>query len=290
VTRVRQIRMPRIAEILSEGERLLGAAEIPDPRREAGTLTALGLGRDRTFLFTHPEYEPTKDEIARIEGFLRRRADREPLQYIRGTQGFYGLDFEVNPDVLIPRPETEMLVERGIECLTGLSEPIFMDIGTGSGCIPISILKHLPEARAVAVDISPAALSIARRNAERNGVADRLSLVESDLFSNVPAERFHLIVSNPPYVPEPDIGGLQPEVRDHEPHFALTDGQDGLSIIAEIVRRAPEFLLPGGHLLIEFGFGQAEAVRTMLPARVWEEVGLDPDLQGIPRMLVAKSR
>ena len=185
----------------------MGAAEIPDPRRDAATLTSLALGRDRTFLYSHPEYAPTADEIDRIEEFLRRRAGREPLQYIRGKQEFYGLDFEVTPDVLIPRPETEMLVERGIEYLAGLSEPRFVDIGTGTGCIPISILKHVPGARGVAVDISPAAIAVARCNAERNGVADRLILIESDLFSNVPSERFHLIVSNPPYVPAPDIAG-----------------------------------------------------------------------------------
>ena len=282
--------MPTIADILIGGEQCLADAGIPDPRREAVTLTATALGRHRTFLYAHPEYEPTTDELGRIEEFLLRRADREPLQYIRGSQEFYGLDFEVTLDVLIPRPETEMLVERAINYLNGISKPRFMDIGTGTGCIAISILKHVPEARALAVDISPAAISVARRNAERNGVAERLMLIESDLFSNVPAERFHLIVSNPPYVPEPDIEGLQPEVRDHEPHLALTDGRDGLSIIAEIVQRAPEFLLPGGHLLVEFGFGQAEAVWKMLPARVWDGVSMDPDLQGIPRMLVAKLR
>ena len=282
--------MPTIADILIRGEQCLADAGIPDPRREAVTLTATALGRHRTFLYAHPEYEPTTDELGRIEEFLLRRADREPLQYIRGSQEFYGLDFEVSLDVLIPRPETEMLVERAINYLNGISKPRFMDIGTGTGCIAISILKHVPEARALAVDISPAAISVARRNAEHNGVAERLILIESDLFSNVPAERFHLIVSNPPYVPEPDIEGLQPEVRDHEPHLALTDGRDGLSIIAEIVQRAPEFLLPGGHLLVEFGFGQAEAVWKMLSAKVWEGVSTDPDLQGIPRMLVAKLR
>jgi release factor glutamine methyltransferase len=282
--------MPTTAELLIDGERLLANAGVPEPGREAASLIAIALGRDRTFLYAHPEYQTTTDEIARIGSFLRRRADREPLQYIRGSQEFYGLDFEVTPDVLIPRPETEMLVERAINYLNGISKPRFMDIGTGTGCIAISILKHVPEARALAVDISPAAISVASRNAEQNDVADQLILIESDLYSNVPAEGFHLIVSNPPYVPEPDIEGLQPEVRDHEPHLALTDGRDGLSIIAEIVQRAPEFLLPGGHLLVEFGFGQAEAVWKMLPVRVWEGVSMDPDLQGIPRTLVAKLR
>jgi release factor glutamine methyltransferase len=279
--------MRTIADILSEGERLLVDAGVPDPRREVATLTATALDRDRTFLYAHPEYEPEKDEIARIEEFLRRRAGREPLQYIRGTQEFYGLDFEVTPDVLIPRPETEMLVELGIECLSGLSEPHLMDIGTGTGCIPISILKHVPESLGVAVDISPAAISVARRNAARIGVADRLELMESDVFSRIPSRRFQLIVSNPPYVPKGDISGLQPEVRDYEPHLALTDGRDGLYIIAEIVRRSPEFLLPGGRLLVEMGFGQAEIVRAMASAGGWENVRVEPDLQGIPRVLSA---
>src|SRR5687768_14142734 len=120
--------MPTIAELMIEGERLLADAGVPDPRREAASLIAIGLGRDRTFLYAHPEHEPTKDETARIGDFLRRRAEREPLQYIRGTQEFYGLEFEVTPDVLIPRPETEILVERGIECLSGLTEPHLLDI------------------------------------------------------------------------------------------------------------------------------------------------------------------
>ena len=282
--------MPTIAEMLNEGEQLLADAALTDPRREAATLVAMALGRDRTFLYAHPEYEPNESETARIEEFIRRRAGREPLQYIRGTQEFYGLDFEVTPDVLIPRPETEMLVELGVEFVSRFEEPRFLDAGTGSGCIPVSILKHAPNARAVAVDISPAAIAVARRNAERNGVAERVELIESDVYANLPAERFHLIVSNPPYVPERDLSGLQPEVRDHEPRVALTDGRDGLQIIAEIVRRAPEFLLPGGHLLIEIGFGQAEKVRAMTPADVWETVRMEPDLQGIPRVLVAKLR
>ena len=280
--------MPTIAEILNEGTHLLSYAGVPDPRREAATLTAIGLGRDRTFLYAHPEYKPTADEIARIGEFLHRRADREPMQYIRGTQEFYGLDFEVTPDVLIPRPETEMLVDLGVEFIKNFDRASFLDIGTGTGCIPISILKHVPKARGTAVDISPAAISVAGRNAARSGVSHNLELIESDLFSNVVPQRFNLIVSNPPYVPQRDIENLQPEVRDHEPHTALTDGRDGLFFIAQIIRRAPEFLAPGGRLLIEIGLGQAESVRAMANGGAWDEVRIHPDLQGIPRVLDAK--
>jgi release factor glutamine methyltransferase len=206
-------------------------------------------------------------------------------------QEFYGLEFEVTPDVLIPRPETEFLVERGIAYLKALEKPDFLDIGTGTGCIVISILKNCPSAIGTAVDISPTALEVAKRNAERNGVADRLQLFESDLFANVQeTAKFHLIVSNPPYVPVKDMPGLQAEVRDFEPHVALTDGFDGVSIIAEIVRAAPAFLLPGGYLLIEMGFGQAERVQAMMSSELWEEAQIEPDLQGIPRVLVAKLR
>ena len=282
--------MSTIAELLNKGERLLADAGIPDPRREAATLVATALGRDRTFLYAYPEHLPVESEAARIENFICRRAGREPLQYIRGTQEFYGLEFKVTPDVLIPRPETELMVELGIHSINGLNGPRFLDIGTGSGCIPVSILKNVPTAHGFAVDISPAAVAVARRNAERNGVADRLKLTESNLYANVPAERFHLIVSNPPYVPERDLSGLQPEVRDHEPHVALTDGRDGLFIIAGIIHGAPEFLHSGGHLLIEIGFGQADKVRAMASAEVWENVTLEPDLQGIPRVLAAKLR
>ena len=282
--------MPTIAELLNQGDRTLAEAGIPESRRESATLIAISLGRDRSFLYAHPEYEPDTGEIDRIEAFLRRRSEREPLQYIRGTQEFYGLDFEVTPDVLIPRPETEMLVEFGIERLTASGGTHFLDIGTGTGCIPVSILKHVPGALGVAVDISPAAISVAQRNAERNGVADRLEFVESNVFSNVPPRRFDLIVSNPPYVPERDLAGLQPEVRDHEPHSALTDGRDGLSIIAEIIERAPEFLRPGGGLLIEIGSGQAKTVAKMVSSDVWGGVAFDPDLQGIPRVVSATLR
>lgn len=281
--------MPTIADNIKAGEEMLREAGIPDARRDATTLVSLAIGRDRSFVYSHPEYEPTADESEQIDQFLCRRAGREPLQYIRGTQEFYGLEFEVTPDVLIPRPETEMIVERAIGIINGSGEPRFLDIGTGTGCIPISILKNLPNATGVAVDISSDALAVAARNADRNGVAERLELIESDLFSNVPAEKFDLIVSNPPYVPVKDLAHLQPEVRDHEPHVALSDGRGGVTIIERIIQDSRHFLTSGGVLLMEMGFGQSERVLKFAIENGWNSAAVEADLQGIPRMLFAKS-
>lgn len=282
--------MTTLSEVLEEGERRLRAAGVVDARRDSSTLAVLALGRDRSFAYAHPEYVLSDNEHARIEVFFRRRENREPLQHIRGTQEFYGLEIAVTPDVLIPRPETELLVERAIARLRGLEAPRFLDVGVGSGCISVSILHNIPASAGVAVDISPAAIAVARRNAKTHGVADRLELIESDLFDRVPARKFHLVASNPPYVPVNDLAELQPEVRDHDPRMALTDGGDGLSVIEAIVREAPGFLLSGGGLLVEIGFGQAEAALEMLSPGVWGHAEVLPDLQKIPRVLAAKLR
>lgn len=280
--------MPTIADIIKAGEDILADAGIPDARRDANSLVCLAIGRDRSFIYSHPEYQPTPEETASIEQYIRRRAGREPLQYIRGTQEFYGFEFEVTPDVLIPRPETEMIVERAVEILKGSNDPRFLDLGTGTGCISISIIGSVPNAKGVAVDISPEALAVAARNAARNGVAERLELVESDLFEKLPPRKFELIVSNPPYVPGKELAHLQPEVRDHEPHLALTDGRDGVSIIERILKDSRHYLHPGGVLMIEIGFGQSERVLELAVGSGWEFAEVETDLQRIPRMLVAK--
>ena len=282
-----KIVMPTIADIITSGEALLNEAGIPDPRRDSATLVRLAIRRDRAFIYSHPEYEPTEEESRRIDEYLRRRSNREPLQYIRGTQEFYGFEFEVASDALIPRPETEMLVERAVEILNELKEPRILDLGTGTGCIPVSILRCIPNASGLAVDISPAALGVAARNAEMHGVLGRLKLIRSDLFEKVPNTNFDLIVSNPPYVPKGDVAHLQPEVREHEPRIALTDESDGTSIIARIIRDSRHFLAPGGVLLVEIGFGQSERVLKFAAAYGWRSARVEPDLQGIPRMLVA---
>ena len=217
-------------------------------------------------------------------------ASREPYQYITGIQEFYGLEFEVTPDVLIPRPETEMVVEQALKLMTGNTTSSFCEVGVGSGCISVSILHELSSATAVAVDVSSEALNVTRRNAERLGVADRLTLIESDIFDELADNTFDVIVSNPPYVPVRDFAGLQAEVRDFEPHLALTDGSDGLSIIRRIVTESPQFLGECGYLLMEIGFDQSEKVASMFDQKIWETLDLLPDLQGIPRLVSARMK
>src|ERR1044072_91747 len=244
--------MPDIAETLKQAAEVLRINEIAEPRREANSLLALALQKDHTFLIAHPEYELTEDEQKLFAENLRRRAAREPFQYIAGHQEFYGLDFMVTPDVLIPRPETEMTVETAIELFKDKGDLFFCEIGVGLGCISISILHEITNARAIGFDVSQKALDVAERNAYRNNVADRLELGISDVFSHIfsvvdTSLQFDLVVSNPPYIPLEDFATLQPEVRDHEPASALTDNGDGLSIIEKIIDQAPNFLKTGGY-------------------------------------------
>ena len=215
-----------ISETLKQAAEILKQNGIVEPRREANSLLAFALGKDKTFLIAHSEYELSENEKAAFSKFLTRRAAHEPLQYIRGQQEFFGLDFVVTPDVLIPRPETELIVEAAIEILKTKANPHFCEIGTGSGCISISILHEVENATATGADISENALKITKLNAEKNEVIGRLKLLKSDVFENVENEKFDLIVSNPPYVPSEDFETLQLEVRDFEPHIALTDGEE----------------------------------------------------------------
>ena len=281
--------MPSLAELLKEAEIILRSAGIPEPAREAASLMQFAIARDRTFVIAHPEYPLSKRETEVFESAVRRRAAREPFQYIVGKQEFFGLDFIVTPDVLIPRPETEILVERAVEILDGRHGGRILEIGVGSGCISVAILKNCPKVTAMAVDVSKLAIEVALRNASMHGVDGRLTLVRSDVYSEISPERFDLIVSNPPYVPESEIAGLQPEVRDHEPNLALTDGSTGLTIVERIVAGALNRLSPHGYLLIEVGFGQSSTVREMLRENEWSNVELLPDLQGIPRIIAAQS-
>jgi release factor glutamine methyltransferase len=277
--------MTSISESLRRSESILARSGVAEPGREAVSLVMLATARDRTFIYAHPEYILSEDEQARLDSMLDRRARREPLQYISGVQEFFGLEFEVTPDVLIPRPETEMLVEHAIEFLGSRPSPRFCEIGVGSGCIAVSILRFVPHAGGLGIDRSRAALKVAQRNSEKHLVADRLRLIESDAFDGVPDEHFDLIVSNPPYVPLTEIDRLQPEVRDFEPQVALTDGADGVSIIQRIIEAAPGFLHPKGALLLEIGIDQDRSVARMFDKRKWSTPTIFPDLQGIPRVV-----
>jgi len=241
-----------------------------------------------------------------FDALVRRRERREPTGYIIGHREFWNLDMEVGPGVLVPRPETETLVEEalsrlspadtGEEGATGPSGAVppaharLADVGTGSGCVGVALARWLPGSVIVATDTSDDALAVARRNAERHGVAGRVRFVRTDLLAGVKGP-FDAVVSNPPYVPVADIAGLQPEVRDHEPPQALAGGDDGLDLIRRLVPEAAAALAPGGWLLFEFGFGQAEGVRAIIAAEPrLDFVEIKPDLAGIPRMAVAQRR
>jgi len=276
-----------IAEALREASLVLDNSGVPEARREASSLLSFVIGKDRTFLISHAEDPLDDDSLNQLREFVERRAAGEPLQYITGVQDFYGREFRVTPDVLIPRPETELLVEAALE----VSEGAFIcDVGTGSGCIAITLLCERPGARAVALDKSVAALEIAKFNAGKLSVADRAEFVVSDCFDALDQRehQFDLIVSNPPYVSESALAGLQREVRDHEPLVALSPGADGLSVIRRLLTDAPAFLKPSGHFLMEIGFDQGEKVRNLIDESVWSLLEVRPDLQCIPRIVVLR--
>jgi release factor glutamine methyltransferase len=276
-----------IAETILQGAHRLRKARVPEARREAGSLLAYVLGRDRSFILTHAEDAIGEEETKRFRECLERRAQGEPLQYITANQEFFGLDFEVTKDVLIPRPETELLVETALKLLPRSADVFICDVGTGSGCIAIALMQQLPHARAVAIDISPGALAVARRNAARHSVTERIDFVLSDCFDALTLRESHasfdLIVSNPPYVEEGAMADLQREVRDFEPRNALAAGADGLDIIRRLLLAAGDFLKTGGYFLFEIGFSQAAAVRELLDPKIWKLMDIYKDLQGIPR-------
>ena len=276
-----------IAEVLHEASRALESAGVPEARREAGSLLSFVLGEDRTFLISHAEDPVDNNSLERLREFVERRASGEPLQYIVGVQDFFGRAFRVTPDVLIPRPETELLVEAALDLVKG-SAPFICDVGTGSGCIAITLLCEIAKARAVALDNSARAIEVAKLNARSLAVSERIAFAVSDCFGALDPNQyqFDLVVSNPPYVSAGVMDGLQREVRDHEPRDALSPGPDGLSIIRRLIQETPAFLKNEGHLLMEIGFDQGEAVTGLVDNEVWRLVEIKPDLQGIPRIVV----
>lgn len=227
---------------------------------------------------------------------VQRRAKHEPVAYLVGHREFYSLDFEVTPDVLIPRPDTETLVlelldlVRPVEPDSGSPASRILDVGTGSGCIAVTVAVNRPDALVTAVDVSPAAIEVARANAVRHNVSERVRFVESDLFAALDGEEpFDVIASNPPYVPSGEWETLPDDVRLHEPRLALESGADGLETIRRIINAAPPFLIPGGHLLLEVDIPQAEAVRDLLRAQpAFDDVRLINDLTARPRVAHAR--
>jgi release factor glutamine methyltransferase len=284
-----------LAELLCEGRARLAQAGVENAENEAVWLTERALGMDRLRLTLEGTSVVRPEDRKLVGELFARRAAREPLQYILGTQEFCGLEFEVGPEVLIPRPETEALVEHGIGLVRLVPHPLIADIGTGSGCIAVALARALPAATLYATDLSSAALEVARRNAARHGVAERVKILAGDLFEPLRGlgleGRLTVIVSNPPYIPAGDLIALQPEVGLYEPLLALAGGTDGLGICRRLLKGATEFLSPGGWLLLEVGQGQAGPVeRLALEQGSYGSARRIEDTAGIERVVILQKR
>jgi release factor glutamine methyltransferase len=259
----------------------------PHPERarlDAEALLLHVIGKNRAWLLAHPDEELPKEQAERYVALVERRYTGEPIQYITGEAEFYGLPFQVSPDVLIPRPETEHLIEKVVELAPLFSKPRIVDVGTGSGAIAIALAHEWPSAAITAIDVSAPALELARRNAERIGFADRIRFVEGDLLAPVQDERFDFVVSNPPYVPNADRDSLSVEVREHEPALALFAGEDGLDVYRRLIPAAFAVLEPGGFLVMEIGYAQSQAVAALMREKGFEPIEFVADLQGTPRV------
>lgn len=266
---------------LLQGTELLEAAAVPVPRLTAEVLLSHALHRGREYLYAHPEQELLEVEWIHYGRYLHERLEGKPTQYITRRQEFYGREFHVTPDVLIPRPETEHVVEVALAVARGARS--LVDVGTGSGALAVT-LQLETGAAAVGTDISWPAAAVAAKNAER--LAAHVDFAVCDLLAAIADRSVDLVVSNPPYVPAGDKHGLQREVRDWEPHVALFAGENGFELYDRIVADSPRVLSPGGWLIMELGFGSVRHVTELL--RDWQEVRVEPDLAGIPRVIAAR--
>ena len=285
--------MPKIAEAIAEGARLLGDSQVAEARRTASLLLGHALAVDRTYLLTRPDQQVEGDRFqAFIEMVTRRRAG-EPLQYITGHQEFYGVDFLVTPDVLIPRPETELLVECVIDLARSMRSPLVVDLGTGSGCIAVTLASLLRDARLIATDVSREALAVASQNAARHNLQSRIEFLEGDMLAPLAGSGLEgaidFLASNPPYVPTRDSHLLQREL-DWEPREALFGGPEGLDFYRTLLDDGHRYVKPGGYLVCEIGYTQLDRVREMIDSARWGDVIVKDDLQGIPRTLAITKR
>jgi len=262
------------------------------PRLDTEVLLAHALACKRIELYTRHDEEVPDEGRQRFKSLIRQRIEGCPVAYLVGRKEFYSLEMEVNRAVLIPRPDTETVVDECLQLAKELAEPAVLDIGTGSGCLAVSIAKYCKQARVTALDISDEALQVAARNAAKHGVAERVRFVQGDLFSPLCAsERFDFILSNPPYIPHDDIAGLAAGVRDYEPHAALDGGRDGLEVLARIVDGAPLWLKPDAYLIVEIGAPQERPARELIQAQSGFELAKTVyDNAGHPRVLRARWR
>jgi release factor glutamine methyltransferase len=279
------------AEVAAARERLAAAGIASDEAGlDAVLLARHVLGWDAATWIARETDPAPPGFVERYRELVARRTRREPMGYLLGRVEFWGLELEVSPAVLIPRPESEIIVEAALGAARGLAAPLIVDVGTGSGCLAVALASALPAARILAIDVSAPALAVARRNAARHGVARRIAFVRGDLLGPLRGEA-DLIVSNPPYVPRTERHNLQPEVRAYEPPEALFAGDDGLAVIRRLVAGAETHLRPSGWLIFELGIGQQPAVRALLEqSGRWHSIDIRPDLQGIPRTAMARRR
>jgi release factor glutamine methyltransferase len=270
-----------VRDLITWTAKHFAAKGIDDPAKEARLLLAHALGCRPIEVLTRYDDPPTDAERLRFRELVKRRADGCPVAYLIGTKDFYLLTFEVTADVLIPRPDTETLVQTGLDFLKGKPTPAVLDLGTGSGCVAVSIAHKVKAARVTAVDVSAAAAAVAARNAEKHGVGDRVTVLVGDLFAPLPADaRFDLIVSNPPYIAASEIDTLEIGVRQFEPRLALDGGADGLDFYRRLAAGAAGWLKPGGHLMAEVGWTQDEAVRELFAAAGWVPLPSVKDQEG----------
>ncbi len=279
-----------IGSILTWTKQYFADKGVASPRLDAEVLLSHILGKDRMYLYVNFDQPLEADELAAFREAVKQRAKRVPVAYITGRKEFFGLPFSVTPAVLIPRPDTEVLVEASLRRLQGREAPLILDVGTGSGAIVISLLRKLPAARAVAVDISPDALSVAAGNAASLGVADRLEFVRGDLLAPVAGQVFDAIVSNPPYIAAKELAGLAPELG-FEPRTALAGGADGLDFYRRLAAGSAAHLRPEGFLAVEVGAGQAGAVAALATAATGlAAVETVKDYAGVERVIVMERR
>lgn len=275
-----------LSDVLTSAVEQLTAAHVGSPRMNAELLLMFTLGCDRAYLYAHPERKLSGDEQARYDDAIAQRSCGIPAQYITGHQEFWGMDVIVSPAVLIPRPETEHVVETVLLLARGFKQLRIVDVGTGSGCVALALARELPNAEIQATEISPAALEIARANAARHQLGPRICFHETDLLSGFPPNSFEFVVSNPPYVGESEEDQVQLEVRKFEPRNAVFAGPTGLEVIERLIPQAKAALTPGGWSVMEISGTIVAGVKRLLAN--WEDVQIVNDLQGISRVAAAQ--